>query len=174
MTQPLSISLADPDVQQMLYGHPPGAREVVQLAGDHPHCVVGNQGAASLLPLTGGKHEVVVVYQGMFMTLDVYAVPGEALKVHLYCPRCHKHSTVPGDRKAIEWDPAAQNPMRTAILASGKPELVHLADRGKISIETFECPWEIGDDKHVTGALHTGVSLCRMRLVIDNNRAREA
>ncbi len=180
MTQALNIDLTDPAVQRMLGG--PGVatgkrREVVQLAGDVPDPAGSpHRGAQSTTYLTGGKEEAVVVYQGMFLTVDIYRVPGEPLKVHLYCPRCHKHSTVPGDRKAIDWEAGAANPMRTEILAAGRPELVHLADKGRLSIEAFECPWEIGDDPHVAGALaiQGAGSLCRLRIAIDNNRAKDA
>ena len=130
-------------------------------------------GAQSTTRLTGGKQEVVVVYKDMFLTVDVYQVPGEPMKVHLYCPRCHKHATVPGDRKAIDYDPTAPNPQRTEILASGRPELMDHADFGRLSIDTFECPWELGDDKHVQGAVQVGTSLCRLRIAIDRNRVRD-
>lgn len=170
MSSALSINLGDPHVQQML-GVPHGGgrqRDVVQLAGDAHHGLTSHYNLCAL------KQEVVVVYGDLFMTVDVYAVSGEPLKVHLYCPRCHKHSTVPGTRKAIDFDPTAGNPQRSAIIASGRPELVALAERGRLSIEPFECPWEVTDDRHVAGALHTGVSLCRLRIAIDNNRARNA
>src|SRR5262245_41872297 len=146
----------------------PNGREGVQLAGGPRH------GLTSLYNLSAGKQEVVVVYGDMFLTVDVYAVPGEPMKVHLYCPRCHKHSTIPGERKVIDFDPYAANPQRANIVASGRPELVTLAERGRLSGETFECPWEIGSDRHVVGGLHTGVSLCRLRVTIDNNGVREA
>lgn len=179
MTQPLSINLTDPTVQRMLGGQgqglATGKRQVVQLAGDAPDPtgLTQHRGALSTTMLNGGKQEVVVVYKGMFMTLDVYALPGEPMKVHLYCPRCHKHSTVPGDRKAIDFDPYAPNPVRTEVASTGQRELEAVAERGRISIETFECPWEISDAPHVAGGLHTGANLCRLRLAIDNNRARE-
>ena len=180
MSQALQIDLTDPAVQRMLGGGPDVAtgkrRELVQLAGDipDPAGLSRHRGHQATTILSGGKEEVVVVYQGMFLTVDIYRVPGEPLRAHLFCPRCHKHATVPGDRKAIDWDPAATNPMRAEILTSGRPELVYLADRGRLSIEPFECPWEIGDDPHVAGALHTGGSLCRLRIAIENNRAKDA
>jgi hypothetical protein len=171
MSSALSINLEDPHVQQMLGAAPLATgkrREVVQLAGDAHHGLTSHYNLAAM------KQEVVVVYGDLFMTVDVYAVPGEPLKVHLYCPRCHKHSTVPGTRKAIDFEPGAANPARTLILASGRAELVGLADKGRLSIEAFECPWEMGDDRHIAGGLHTGVTLCRLRIAIDNNQARSA
>jgi hypothetical protein len=161
MTAALSIELGAPRIAN-------GRRDVIQLAGDPHH------GLASTVHLTSNKQEVVVVYGDLFMTVDVYAVPGEPLKVHLYCPRCHKHSTVPGARKAIDFYPGAANPARSLIIASGRPELVDLADKGRLSIEPFECPWEIGDGRHVAGTLHPGATLCRLRIAIDNNYAKDA
>ena len=174
----LNIDLTDPAVQRQLGGPPDTGkrRPVVQLAGDapDPSGMSRHLGAQSTTRLTGGKQEVVVVYQGMFLTVDVYQIPGEPMKVHLYCPRCHKHATVPGDRKAIDFEPAAVNPERTAIRATGRPELMDLADFGRLSIETFECPWELGDQQHVQGAVQVGTSLCRLRIAIDRNRVRDA
>lgn len=178
MTQALQINLSDPNIQQAL-GMPSvasGKRTVVQLAGDAPNPtgMTSHVGAQSVTSLTTGKQEVIVVYRGMFLTVDVYAVPGAPLTVHLLCPRCRKHATVRGEHKRIEFEPAAANPMRTEILAAGDPALAQLAERGRISIEAFECPWEIGADKHVQGGVHTGVSLCRLRIAIDQNRAKDA
>jgi len=143
----------------------PSVPQVVQLAGDEA------TGLRASFRLSAAKQEVGVVFGDLFLTVDVYAVPGEPLKVHLYCPRCHKHMTVGADRKHIEFEPTAPSPIAALLVATGNPELARLS-LGRLSIETFECPWELGDHKHVPGVLHTGVTLCRQRLVIDNNRAR--
>lgn len=184
MAKSLTVDLADPRVQQMLgVGvDSSGKREVVQLAGDapDPRGEIAGLGLQSTHRLTSGKQEVVVLYDEYLLTVDVYTVPGEPVKVHLICPRCRKHSTISGDRKRIEYDPRALNPMgRLAMILSrgGERELRELALAayfGKISIEAFECSWEIGDAPHVAGAVHTGAALCRLKLVIDNNRARNA
>lgn len=195
MSKGLSVDLSDPRVQQMLGGPSQlstGKREVVQLAGDAPDPtgLTSHTGLQSTHRLTGGKQEVVVVYGDLLMTLDVYALPGEPMRVQIICPRCHKHSTIRGDAKKIEYEPKSMNPMRTHILGAARStalnapemtrdvrmclaELVSIADFGRLSVEPFECAWEIGDERHVPGALHTGASLCRLKLVIENNRARE-
>lgn len=194
MRKGLSVDLSDPRVQQMLGVSSPlasGKREVVQLAGDAPDPtgLTDQIGRQSTHRLTGGKQEVVVVYGDLLMTLDVYALPEEPMRVQIICPRCHKHSTIRGDQKKIEYEPKAMNPMSATILAmaggaqqellgswsrnTALVELASIANFGRLSVEPFECAWEIGDAKHVPGALHTGASLCRLRLVIDNNRARE-
>lgn len=164
-----SVDLSDPRVRQML-GAPDhlatGKRDVVRLAGDE------RSGLSSIRSLTTLKQEVVVLFGDVFMTLDVYVLPGEPMTIHLYCPRCTKHSRITGKHKEIAFDPMSLNPQIKKIRASGNPELVPL-EMGRLSIEAFECPWEMGDDQHVQGGVHTGVSLCRMRLVIDDNVARE-
>ncbi len=178
MSQALNIDLSAPHVQELLGGGSrlaTGKREVVQLAGDAPDPtgVTQARGAQSTTSLTAAKREVVVVYKDLLLTVDIYVL-GAVMTAYLYCPRCHKALAIPGDRKAIAYEPQSANPMRSEILASRRPELVHLADHGRLSIETFECTWEIDGAPHVAGRHHTGASLCRMRMAIDGNRARDA
>lgn len=183
----VNICLDDPLVAEMLGRPGPLAsnkpRPLVQLAGDVPDPTgySSHRGFQSTTRLSAGKQEVLVVYGDLLLTVDVYVVPGEPLVVHLYCPRCRKHATVRGDQKAIDFEPTAENPMRAHIAAIGAsgasgdvpPEVARLA-LGRLSIEAFECPWEMGEDAHVQGGVHTGAALCRQRLVIDANRARDA
>jgi len=180
MSRSLHVDLSDPHVQQMLGASGPlasGKREVVQLAGDAPDPtgLTDHTGLQSTHSLTAGKQEVVVVFGDLLLTLDVYALPGEPMRVQIICPRCHKHSTIRGDRKKIEYEARSLNPQarRIHLLASSVAELAAISMFGRLSVEPFECAWELGDAKHVPGALHTGASLCRLRLVIEDNRARE-
>lgn len=170
MTKNYHVDLSDPRARDLLlHGTAPrGPRQVVHLAGDQ------DTGLRSGINLSSGKTEIGVVYGDLFLTVDLYTVPGEPHRLQLICPRCHKHLTVPGDRKAIDFEPAALNPVRSALVASGNPDLIRIANLGRLSVEAFECPWELGDEAHVQGGLHTGVTLCRQRLVIDKNRARDA
>ncbi len=165
-----SVDLSDPRMQQILGPAAPtaGKREVVQIAGDEP------SGVLARMSLTAGKREVVVVFGDLFLTVDAYAVPGAPVVLHIICPRCRKHSTISGARKRIEFEPTAENPQRSAVVGAGSKELAELAKFGRLSVEKFECAWEIGGDKHVATAMHTGARLCRMKLAIDNNRAVEA
>jgi len=183
MTQALNIDLRDPAIAQMLGTDPRVVatgkpREVVQLAGDAPDPthLSSARGLQSTHNLIAGKQEVLVLYKDLVMTIDVYAVPGEPLKVHMICPRCHKLGTISGDRKAIDFEPLAANPAQSDIVAMGEvpPTVRAMSAHGRISIEPFECAWEIGDDRHVAGSHHTGVTLCRQKLAIDNNRAKDA
>jgi hypothetical protein len=175
-----AVDLSDPRVQAMLGGQRPAtgnARQVVQLAGDAPDPTgeTDRTGLLSTHRLNAGKVEVAVVFGDVIMTVDVYAVPSP-LTIHIICPRCHKRSMIHADRKNIEFSPKAMNPQFRRVLllscASALPELAHL-EFGKLSVEPFECAWEIGDSVHVPGTVHTGASLCRLRLAIDENRARE-
>lgn len=170
VTSPLARAMLQPDAQQQ-------GRQVVQLAGDVPDPTgyTQNLGIQSTHRLNAGKREVLVLYKDLILTVDVYALPGEPTQVHVICPRCRKPSRITAENKAIDFDPAGINPMRNAILrVSAAPEIAGLADFGRLSVEPFECAWELGGDRHVVGGLHTGVSLCRQRLVIDDNRARDA
>src|SRR5262249_44715505 len=152
-----------------------GASAAVHLAGDapDPRGVSSARGALSTHDLTAGKHEVAVVFGDHILTVDIYLIPGEPVRAHLICPRCQKYLTISGDQKAIEFEPSAENPQVRYLLATGNPEIVAIARHGRLSIEAFECTWEMGDDHHVVGGVHTGVSLCRQRMAIENSRARE-
>lgn len=107
---------------------------------------------------------------------DVYALPGAppradgspALEVLIICPRCQHQLSIKSDRKLVEYVP-------------GAPELDEHTHqpvaRGTISIEAFECTWEMNPEDPVTGQragdLHKrSENLCRLRLVIDKNLAR--
>lgn len=170
----VSVDIHHPMVRKMLDAeHPlsPHAgrrRGVVQLAGDE------STGLSCAHDLSAGKHEVAVVYRDQILTVDVYLIEGEAPTAHIVCPRCHKTSRIDGRAKKIDYDPRAVNPMGGVVLAAKVPELAVIADFGRLSIEPFECPWEIGNDPHVRGALHTGASLCRLRIGITDNRALDA
>jgi len=179
MSNPYTVNLSDPRVRAMIDPPAPGsAHPVVQIAGDAPDPtgMTRNVGMMSTTHLTAGKHEVVVVFGDLFMTLDVYALPGEPVRVHLICPRCHKASSISGDRKAIDFEPRAASPIAKRLVATRAPELAG-STLGKISIEPFECAWEIGADQHASSparSVHTGASMCRLRLAIDDNVAKEA
>ena len=181
MATPYSVNLNDPRVQSMLgQGSIQGVGgAAVQLAGDapDPRGLSDVRGMASTHHMTAGKHEVLVVFGDHLLTVDVYAIPGEPVVAHLICPRCHKTLTVRGDQKTIDFDSAAPNPQARRLLATGNPEIVQIARTGRLSIEAFECTWEMGGDQHAQSAIrsvHTGASLCRQRMAIEDNRGQEA
>lgn len=175
-----NIDMSDPNVQRLLDGgagerrvQPAGGkRELVQVAGDMDH------GISTTVNLTAGKTEVLVIMPKgdvPLLTVDVYAIPGEPLKVHLLCPRCKNHLTIPGEKKAIEWEPRAENPRARAIVALGvPPHIQNMAKLGKLSIEPFECTWELDAKARVGASEFSGGNLCRWRAAIDNNMVKDA
>lgn len=164
MTAALDLNLEDPAVKALLGdehkkwleesrgrdGAP--KRELVHLAGDM------DTGLSSTIALSSGKREVIVVYKDFVLTCDVYALPGQPIEVHLICPRCRKALRVTSERKTIDFDPSAGDPKKG----------------GRLSIEPFQCTWELGGDKHVPGLVGGGISLCRWTAGIDDNVARDA
>lgn len=174
-----SIDMSNPSVRRLLDGDErgpiapaSGKKALVQVAGDMDH------GLSSTLNLIAGKTEVLVIDPKgdvALLTVDVYEMPGEPLKVHLLCPRCKNHLTVPGDKKAIEWDPRAGNPRERAIVTLGiPPHMQAMAKLGRLSIEPFECTWELDAHKKVGASEFSGGNLCRWRCAIDNNMVKGA
>lgn len=105
------------------------------------------------------------------MEVDVYpadvvgkgGAPG--LRILIICPRCRNVLEFTSARKEIEFVPAERpewDPTRQAMV-----------DRGTLSIEPFECTWEL-DGKRKVAQTANGMNLCRMRLGIDRNVARRA
>jgi len=174
-----NIDLSDPNVQRLLDPEaarsrlgPATGKELVQVAGDMDH------GMSSTVHLNAGKTEVLVLAKNgdvPLMTVDVYAMPGEPLKVHILCPRCKNHLTIPGEKKAIEWAPRDANPAYRGIVALGvPPHMQQMALTGRLSIETFECTWELDAHKKVGSSEFSGGNLCRWRAAIDNNVVKAA
>lgn len=109
---------------------------------------VGYQQTADLTSNALGHPKIR--YRDLVIEADVYAMPGAPMHVHIICPRCRNALRIPADRKRIEYDPAAGAP----------------TDGGRLSIETFECTWEAGAER--------GSGLCRWRVAVDDNVARDA
>jgi hypothetical protein len=106
-----------------------------------------------------------VYYKGRFgeFVLEVDVFPHEkGVMAHIYCPVCstaekpHNLQITP-DKKKIEWD----------------------KDRG-LSVEPFACSWEMptaGAHQKASGQSNIIVkadTMCRWKVVIENNRARDA
>lgn len=174
----LSINMADPQVRRLMrqdrhastLDEPPGAPgrpSLIQVAGDPA------RGFASQVSLASGKVETLVRYRDHVLTVDVYRLEGEPLQVHLICPRCCKPLRATEDRKRIEWDPTALHPHQ-AVAAELEAQGYGQLRLGLLSIEPFGCTWEMGGDAHNQGGLHTGGSLCRLKLGITRNVAKDA
>lgn len=129
--------------------------EMYQIAGDAPDPRgTGLMGHASQANVgNAGKVGIAMIrYRDIVAEADVYHVKGEPFRVIMHCPRCRHVMTIRGEHKHIDYTPPA-------------PGLE--AEGGSISIERFTCPWELTDQKELGG------ELCRLRIVVDHNIARE-
>ena len=182
------VDLADPSVQRLLGQQAPSvvtpggqAKSMVNVAGDEDRGIMGTT------HLDLAKHEIGVIFRPKgsatmiagVLTVDVYAIPGEPVKLHLICPRCHHTLTVNADRKAIDWQPTTPSPFPKTLREVLPPESQYLAAHpGVLSVDEFQCTWELEDKMQDAGrqdlGVITGGSLCRYRGVIDRNVLREA
>jgi len=96
-------------------------------------------------------------YSGKFgefvLTGDLYNDPEGGLMLHIYCPVCSTpekphNLSIRSRRKKMEWDPK----------------------RG-LSVEAFGCTWELpeADERK----MEFGMGLCRWRVAIENNVAKD-
>lgn len=127
--------------------------ELEHVAGDDPEPRIGR------LDLTqGALGRVRVRYRDTVVFCEVYQHGNEPMQIHWMCPRClgggkGHMSRITADRKQIEYDPKSQS-----------------ADGGRLNVETFTCPWELGEDRR----MEFGLGMCNLRLVIENSVARDA
>lgn len=153
--------------------------EMIPLAGDGDPTGTGlvDQGRIApdpartgLVGATSGVHldrtkdcTVVIRYKDRLIEADVYAFPGAPMKIVLLCPRCGNALNIESDKKQLE-------------LVKHVPEQIgSFWNHGKLSVEPFECTWELPDaGQHVPGLVSAGTSLCRWKVGISNNIARDA
>jgi hypothetical protein len=179
----LNVDLTDPNVRRLITGDESRIidpskprREMVQLAGDVSDPTgrtPGQRGLMSTHRLDTEKIEVLVAYRGRIgdfdMTVDVYALAGEHIELHLICPKCHHKSRITGERKKIEFD---QHNTRPYSFVNG---VRRPTNGGRLDVEPFECGWEMPDaGEHKTGIRAGGITLCRMRMAIDGSVAKDA
>lgn len=186
----LNVNLNDPRVKTLLDEDGqvvrPGSskKAIVRLAGDavDPTGVTSHRGIESTQRLDGAKQICSVVFKDTVLEVDVYAIPGSPLELIFMCPRCRKQSRITQEMKAIEFEQGSTRPVRLPdgqTVAYGRP--LRLADghllqnAGTLSVEPFQCSWELPDaNAHTPGIRAGGLTLCRLKLVIDQNVAREA
>jgi len=124
----------------------------------------GAVGASSGVNLDKTKDCTVVVrYKDKLLELDVYAFPGAPMKLVLLCPRCGNALNIESDKKQMQLEKHAPQQVGAFV------------NEGRLSVEPFECTWELPDaGVHVPGIQSAGTSLCRWRVGIDKNIARDA
>lgn len=144
-------------------------RELFHICGDvpDPSGRSGAEGYQSTLDLSKSKFgEPKIRYTDrsghtFLLTADVYKYEGAPLEVHILCPRCSTDKTphalrITSDQKHIEYDPR-----------------VLLEQGGQLSVEpAIECTWELDGTKGV-GRVASSMNLCRWKVVIVNNVARD-
>lgn len=183
----VDVNLNDPAVQRLMGTGSqsvvmPGssqAKVMTQVAGDE------DQGFTSTKYLNRGKQEVGVIVRPRnsitmiagVATIDVYALPGEPVKLHLICPKCKHTLTVDGNKKAIDWRPTEPGPHARALREVLPAEHRYLADNlGVLSVHQFQCTWETEDDKQDNQkevGIISGRHLCKFKGVIERNILRE-
>lgn len=95
----------------------------------------------------------LVRYKEHVLEVDVHLDQDGQLYCLLICPKCRHQLRVHSSRKAIEFDPEA-----------GPAQ-----NRGRLSIERFQCTWEIDDTRQAFG-----LSLCKWTAAIEDNIAKDA
>jgi hypothetical protein len=173
---------------------PGQAADVFKICGDvsdpaEAHYRTGRRGVAADYRLHKNVlGKPVIRYNDNFLTADVFPKAGslEVGFVILYCPVCAtegRHNTlrITPDNKTIHYDrerpPKFAGITMSTLVKSlfadapgGPPEgseqelLQYLG--GTISISAFRCSWE--------GGTGTGSPVCRWKVKIDNNVARDA
>ncbi len=111
------------------------------------------------------------------LTTDLYKFEGEPFKLVLHCPICSRPEemhvlSINGDRKKIEFEPDVN-----FLLVAGDAERPPAFSGGRLNVERFGCTWELVTKQEVSqgdARAIVGGNLCRWRVVVENNVARDA
>jgi hypothetical protein len=134
----------------------PETEELFHVDGDAPDPTgqIRKRGMAQEMRLTQtAMGHPLIRYGDHIIEADVYKIADEPMMVHLICPRCRNAIRITEDRKEIDYDPNAGDPRQG----------------GRLSIEPFECTWELSAERQ-----NFGVGLCRWRVGIQDNVAKDA
>ncbi len=137
----------------------PAREELYQIAGDRPTDLPPELAGGTTGAVARGTGRAFVRYTSkwavdpLIIEMDIYAIPGVPIEVHLICPKCLKALKISQANKAMEWSPPAPDVERGG---------------GVISIAPFECTWELTDQVELGG------ELCRWKAGVTNNVARDA
>lgn len=121
--------------------------EVFQICGDAPDPMgshrIGQEISADLTKTALGHPKIR--YRDRIIEADVYGIDG-SLMIHLICPKCSTPDTV-----------------HALKISSDQKQISYDPSDGRLSIEPFSCTWEAPD----------GVGLCKWRVAIDDNVAKD-
>lgn len=129
----------------------PSREDLYHVAGDM------DTGVTTSANLTGGAAgHPQIRYSGragdFVMTADVYIADNEVM-VHLICPKCRNALSIKNKNKQLDYNIVTQ----------------------ELSVEPFSCSWELGhSDATKNDHMDFGIGLCRHRMAIDKNVAKDA
>lgn len=89
----------------------------------------------------------LIRYKDFVIEADLYNMDGEFM-VHLYCPKCRNALSIKGSQKKIDYSTS-----------------------DGLSVEPFMCTWELDPEGR---RMEFGLGLCRWKVGISNNIARDA
>lgn len=156
-------------------------KECFHVAGDQPDPTGYSdlRGVAPGYNLTRSAlgHPKVLAYvhgKQAVLTVDVYAIPGEPMKLHLMCPVCvalgrtHVALHIHQGQKAFSYDPGARVPPWPDWSEAERHRAFPEGMGGLLNVDPFGCSWE------ETPELRRGFGLasCTWRVAIVNNVAR--
>jgi hypothetical protein len=150
-------------------------KELFHVSGDQHGGMTGSTG----MNLNNSALCHPVVYypkMGIFLTLDVFALPGTPMYVVVRCPLCQARNpdsegmdlTIKEDQKEIELDIKAMPKFpehSTSELVQGLGLQNQDELRGLISVEPFKCTWEESPELK----REFGFSRCGWSVAIKNN-----
>lgn len=125
-------------------------KEDVSMPGVHKGQTVSGVSSSLNFTKTALGHPKVR-YKDRIMEMDVYRSGEGGYLIHSYCPSCQNAVSIKSENKKIDYDPITNN----------------------LNIEAFECPWEKSDEL-LGSSRKFGFSLCRLKIAIDNNIAKDA
>ena len=111
----------------------------------------------------------------LVLEADVYALPGEPVKVHIICPICalsgHKGNSlqISQEQKQLSYEPNERVPPPPGWSARRMREVLPDGAGGLLSIEEFGCSWEVQPELQ----RQFGFAVCPWRVVIDKNVVRD-
>ena len=153
----------------------PSKKEIFHVSGDQ------HRGVTSGVNLNNSALcKPVVMYRDLFLTLDVYEMPGVPMYIVVRCPLCQMRDpnsqgmdlTIKADQKAIELDPkkVPKFPGWNTKELARELGLQSVNDlRGLLSVEPFKCTWEAEPGLK----RDFGFSRCTWSVSIRNNIARD-
>lgn len=141
------------------------AKELYLVAGDQPDPMGGSvRGQAGQMNLTQtALGHPFIRWRDFLLVADVYKIAGQPMYVHIICPRCLNALKIGEDHKAISYEP--DRPPKIAPFLANAAVVNY---DGSLSVEAFECTWELGPERR-----NFGTGLCRWRVAIDDNIAKD-